>query len=508
MSAIGPIHTLSTISPISSSVSFDFTQWVLTHQLDYELWRNINRMYTYSIIGTAPISNLRGPENTLRLPGPIHERLSRAYQLQAYHFNRDGLFAAPSPVALGQFGLFTWIELPEDIEISDYGGRIWVEHELELYFANYPEILLKKQRYLWTLLSDGGRGPGGHIIENKDVESKIAYTLVADPTDCKGDLFNVRLTNNLTPLINEPPLDQLANCISDFRENVPVIPRLTKKTKTSSKQLSEEEQAYFDSNPVATVFIVTCRPIRPFSELLMLYEPEANIHNGQGTYDTRDYLVGQGCGTNTVNAIHNINNLSELKSQETKVLQQYQQSRERELQRFRDLALSSEFKSSGWIRPREQVDPQTRYITWIWPQLIVMTTTSSSPNVSSLSTSSVSSTSSTQAQAPYMILAATSIAKNMKLPILGLTMTEVEMTARLEEGGSQNAFLIQNRAGYLDGSPEYRPYNHCGGDGAFIWVWIRPASSYARANMEYSADGYFISKRKIEAYEQLTTFFD
>ena len=167
--------------------------WIQQHA-DYELaWLAVQDVY----IQQKPLNAYGQIENVLGLPREIHERLDFvARVMHATFVSHNGLFVAPSHVGEGQLGVYAWIDIESRVELTSYVGRIWSRKEYDLYFANQPELFLRKQRYLFAL-SDA---------------------TIVDPTDLEGNLYPPQVSGNLSPYFNEPPFDQAANCVATIAE--------------------------------------------------------------------------------------------------------------------------------------------------------------------------------------------------------------------------------------------------------------------------------------------------
>ena len=365
---------------------------------------------------------------------------------------------------VNQYGVFAWIDIEQNTSLTTYAGRIWPSNqELERYFAFDPEIALKKQRYLFDL----------------------GESLVSDPTDIFGNLFNVQASGNVAPYFNEPPYGIHANCFVEaekIQEN---------KTKGGRKSPPNSANAY---RPLITLHISTCVLVNAFRELFILYENEAEIHNGLGKYELRDYLVGRPCiGLNT-NGL-GVSGINQTPLQDAKIQKQlleqvqseYKVSVNNELERIDALKQSNDYKNSIWMRPIVvcEMDKPDRCVC-MWPDIDVV-----KQNASDV----------------IELRAARPIAKRVRLPIFGIPLTEEGFDTKAQFYPDARPFMIQGRVGYLFADPQYRTYNFCGGDGSFIWVYLKPVKRSMLANMELHSDGdYFEAMRDIALGEVLTYY--
>ena len=425
-------------------------QFIADNVNNSELWGDVQRIYAYIALGPRP--------NYLKLPETIHTRLDTAGRMGARYITYNGLFIAPSPVGEDQLGVFCWIDLDENVILTTYGGRIWEQRDLDLYLANHPDFLLRKQRYLFSLSSE-------------------PTMLISDPTDLFGNLPDVHLSGNIGPYFNEPPLQIRANCSVE-------IVRFKRPGEIKTKRIKKEFIPV--DRPLYTLYISTCAFVPAFHELFILYENESQIHNGVGTYDLRNYLVGSPCveyGAQPMPPQTPSNSPPLLLAE---VNNKYNQSLEHETKRLDQLAGSEEFKHSSWIRPelmivRERKQPD-RWV-WSWERAGVRVEPKEGK------------------RNQFQLVATQPLLPDARFPILGIPLTAEAFHAQ-----EISPFMSQSRAGYLLGNPGYRPWNHVGGDGAFIWVWMTPVRRSMLANMEFHPDGYFYALRSIAPSEILTYY--
>lgn len=315
----------------------EINQWIESNRNEFDLWKQINLIYANKYRHPSSINS----ELLNLIPPTIHKRLDYAARyIGSLFFSNDGLFLAPAGFDQNQYGVYTWVELLTDEILIEYAGRIWNRSEIYPYLSNYPEILLRKQKYFFSVPkennnseSNNENGDDIHHIQNSPSSSLSTPESeeILDPTNLNGYLYNIFNSHNLGPYFNEPGYSQHANCFVEFilgKENMYIQniehfhknesslshnsvkgsrgrPSKSKNRKRIKNNGNDNESTNFANisynfvnagYPSIILRIHTCSHIAPFSELYILYE-QSNPHYGIGNYELRNYLVGVGCNS-------------------------------------------------------------------------------------------------------------------------------------------------------------------------------------------------------------------
>ena len=730
--------------------------WLAQYSTHQELWRQINRVYTgrYGQRGRIDLQRLGMPDLSYAIPFEIQDRFDRAArEFGALYFSNDGLFLAAAQfdqVERKQLGVYTWTHLQPKESLVEYAGVIKSMNDLYAELGAYPEIVLRKERYLFSVplaaevqaelermgyqdVARYGEAKGQARASSKpssQTGNNAVGTYVIDPTDINGRLYDVHYNHNIAPYFNEPSYGQVSNCTvawmfchealyageiesralgkatSSSTTTQTGGQGMVKPTRTSRRrreqkeqQQNEEEELETESEseeqleerfrnedlerlgvsgnnsallrqapvqarpgqcfscfamPPATKFsekfpqtllrVETCRPIEPFTELLILYE-ETPAVNGIGQYEWRDYLVGSsGCsgsiGHNTsspdpqhqispgrrTSPVHarpygsttttttsnmrmstsppwtathaalspvpsahhqplysgNVHMTSPLGWPETPAVvpslwpgmnsgtnssqmmkQRLEQSIQQELFNIQSKMQSPEFQRyrARFILPVKHT-LGTGQTVWSWPDLQLVDNPKWKERLNRLMLErhqpKTIMTSGTGAKTmtintsivPFLLTAANNLDPGHRLPIWAVPMSSEAFCLRLRAIDQANAtlwsevnsevsaattssassesstqldtyvsparYLLATQSGFLDGNPQVQTWNHTGGLGSFIWVWIdrykRPSNlpkrftdpeEAKRVNMRLDVSGHYVCLRSIRPGEVL-----
>ena len=479
-------------------------EWLEHNENDKELWLNINE---------------KEFELIQNLPFVIYRRLkivNSLFKVEYYH--ASGLFVAASLVHPDERGVFTMRQFEYRDIVGRYTGLIWNKNFFNAYLGTPITPFLNKQRYVFGY-------------------SNNSYM---DPTDFIGNLYDIRVTENIMPLVNEPPVFDVANCrslpqhnskeisfiacshikpfqeiyirydsieattddldnttISDLEserevEALPVHKKRGRKRKDereSSKGGKTNKSGISMAEETGQKFF--------FHENTVNFE--AAINPDETGYTARNYVVGAGCGADRIEKqMTRIVDFKEIQARQA--VNERLEFDEKTLERTNILEFVKQHQSdvAYYLKPILIQNPQSTKDDYyfVWNELKLLQVN----NNLDLDIEQTSSRHKT-----FGVFNTRELPKNTFIPILGLPLSEKLFKERLETKGEQ--YLFDVHSGWLDLDPRYQPYQGVGGRGVFIAGLIRLSqegkSRDNQPNVRLLAEGFYRTTRNVKRGEEL-----
>lgn len=382
------------------------------------------------------------------LPFAVYKRLKMATSLfNVHYFHRSGIFVADSLVAEDQKGVFSLRQFDYGDTVGKYTGVVFDSTMFDAYFAVSVNTYLEKERYLF--------GYGNNQF--------------MDPTDFTGQLYPVEITENILPLVNEPPTFNTSNCIAHI-----------------SKKLSKE------------ITFFACQQINPFEELYIRYDGAEDESSDVIKYTKRNYAVGKGCAAaKSAQFMTSPVNFEEIKQEEEKNQALEHRAKVEERNRLLAFVQNNRDLVNKFLRPivkKNDSSSSSPDEYFVWRELKVKQLEENR-----------------QLEGNQLgVFAQESIASGTILFIFGLALSKELYERRLSTRSVTDMFGLAS--GWLDCDRNYDPYHFVGGKGLFIAALVRTQSSFDsfsygnKPNMRLQPEGYYQATRTIKRGEELLAF--